>query len=381
MTFRFPYPEIGGDSLRINNIASHLKKSGHRLFLLTFYGEKEPDLLTARRLYDNIVMIKHNSIEAAFFSVLAVLSGKPIQTGYYYSHRYMRALKTILNENIDIFIPHAMRLTEYIIRLGLESKTIVEQTDAVSKTYTLSDRGKGSFLKKVIYRIEKKLVPRYEEYMLRTFPKVVFVSPSDVKYLVEKYPWQRTAICHTNGFSVPKQVVHDYNPLKICIMGNMRTLQNQDAVFFFVEKVLPLISKKEPEVLLYIVGAEPPKRILNLSSSNIIITGFVEKIENEISNSCLCVAPVRIAAGIQNKVLVSMGCGVPIVMSSLISQPIPQLKNGYNCFIEDAADNIAEICIKLIRDKELRNAIGMAGRKMILDYYSWDKTLEGYEKI
>jgi len=382
LSSRFPYPEIGGDSLRINHVAKHLKKEGHRLILVSFYGEKTPDIEMAETLYDKVVMLKWSPMEAVFFSFLYLLRFKPIQVGYYYSPRMLDRLRSLVrDEKIDLFIPHAMRMTEYVAKLGLENYTIVEQTDAMSKTYKLSKKGKGSTLKNIMYRVESVLIPRYEEYMLRTFPKVVYVSPSDVSYLQEKYPWQKAAAYHTNGFNVPDRVVEHYNPFKICLMGNMRTLQNQDAALFFVKEVLPLVVEKEPQTVFYIVGAEPSKQIQELASENIIVTGFVNRVEDVISDACLCVAPVRIAAGIQNKVLVSMGCGVPVVMSSLVSQPIPELINGENCFIEDNPVSIAELCLNLMNDKKKRNSIGRNGRQLIIDSYSWNKTLNGYLMI
>ena len=382
LTSRFPYPETGGDLLRINHVAKHLKKEGHRLLLVSFFGETKPDVEQAKQLYDKIVMLKWSPLEAMLFSFFYLIKSKPIQVGYYYSPRMLCKLRSLIQEEeIDLFLPHAMRMTEYVVNLGLNKKTIVEQTDALSKTYTLSKKGKGNLLKTLVYRIESRVIPNYEKFMLSAFPKVVYVSPSDVGYLREKYPWQKVACCHTNGFDYPGKVVADYNPNKICLMGNMRTLQNQDAALFFAEEVLPIILRSNPQTVFYIVGAEPSRRILELASKHIFVTGFVESVEDVISDSCLCVAPVRIAAGIQNKVLVSMGCGVPVIMSTLISQPIPELKNGKNCFIEDEPDIIASLCVGLMKDKNLRNMIGQAGRQLIKESYSWDKTLNGYLNI
>lgn len=379
LTSRFPYPEIGGDSLRINHVAQYLKSLGHRIVLVSFWGEKKPDVKTAKSLYDEVIMVKWSFVEAIIFSFISLFRKKPIQVGYYYSPRMLRKVKNLnRREHFDIYIPHSMRMTEYVIHLGLENKTIVEQTDAMSKTYDLSKNGKGGQLKRYIYMLESRLVPRYEELILKKFHKVVYVSPSDVRYLQDKYPGIDSAVCHSNGFEIINEVVQNYNPNKICLMGNMRTLQNQDAALFFAQEVFPLIMKNNPRAVFYIVGAEPSNKILSLASEHIVVTGFVESVENVIKDACLCVAPVRIAAGIQNKILVSMGCGVPVIMSSLISQPIQELRNGSNCLIEDNPASIADLCLSLMNDKKKRNSIGRNGRQLIIDSYSWDKTLNGY---
>ena len=112
-----------------------------------------------------------------------------------------------------------------------------------------------------------------------------------------------------------------------------------------------------------------------------MVTGFVDDLEQTISDSCLAVAPVRVAAGIQNKVLVAMGCGLPVVMTSLIARAIPELEDGLNCVIRDDAQSIADACVELMESTELRNSIGRMGYEMVQKNYSWEKKLDGYEQI
>ena len=66
---------------------------------------------------------------------------------------------------------------------------------------------------------------------------------------------------------------------------------------------------------------------------NIVVTGFVNDLNVVISDACLAVAPVRVAAGIQNKVLVAMADKLPVVLTSMISRAIPELHHGENCLI------------------------------------------------
>lgn len=130
------------------------------------------------------------------------------------------------------------------------------------------------------------------------------------------------------------------------------------------------------------VCAEPSERIKALADGkSIFVTGFIENLEGAISDSCVAVAPVRIAAGIQNKVLVAMGCGVPVVMSPLISAAIPELSDGKNCIIKDSATDIAESVVRLMSDESYRNSIAENGYRTVKENYSWNKKLDGYEDI
>lgn len=383
LTPRFPFPENGGDVLRINNICRYLKKQGHILYLISFVENDKYNLNEASLLYNHIYTIRRNKFTSAKNAIINMICGKPIQCGYYQDKRYESIIKKIYTEEQpDLFIAHLIRVTPYLEKLNLENKTIVEMTDALSKTYKISQNSKGNLLKKIIYRIEKNLINKYEINVINSFAKVVLVSKGDIDYLIKSCNGNYSSIAyHTNGVDILEKPSPNYDNKKICFVGNMRTLQNQDAVLRFVDKILPLILKKIPDVKFYIIGAEPSKRILNLESENIIVTGYVDDIHKAISDSCLAVAPVFVAAGIQNKVLISMGCGVPVVMSTLISKAIPELVSNENCIIEDDSTKIADACVKLINDKEYRNKIGTNGYNMVRNNYSWDEKLKGYTDI
>lgn len=382
LTPRFPFPENGGDVLRINNIAKYLKSAGHELVLVSFC-EGNPDMAAAKTLYDKIYVVKRKKTNSMLYSLEYMLSGRPIQCGYYYSREYSKLLGMVISkEKPDRFVSHLLRMVPYLTRHGVESQSIVEMTDALSKTYTLSSGFKGMSLKKVIYAIERKLIRRYEHFVMRKFPKVVLVSQADIDYLSAGGDKHSLAL-YTNGVECMDEIPDSYDHDKICFVGNMRTLQNQDAVLHFVNDIFPLILKKKPGARFYIVGAEPPRNIMALSekSENIVVTGFVDVLSDAVKDSCVAVAPVQIAAGIQNKVLVTMGMGVPVVMSSLISKAIPELESGTNCIIEDADQAFADACLRMMDNEADRNSISRSGYDTVRKYYSWQEKLSGYDQL
>ncbi len=381
---RFPFPENGGDVLRINSIARYLKSRGNELILISFcFGE-----IKLKKeyfdLYDTIYVVKKHKISSYIFAVLFALIQKPIQCGYYFSAEFLRQfLRTLKTEKPDECVSHLLRMVPYLEKSRVQDKSIVEMTDALSKTYSLSASSKQKSFKKLVYKFELGLIKKYEKHVIKTFPKVVLVSENDIEYLKESCGTDgKNLFCYTNGVNVLKNPPQNYNRNKICFLGNMRTLQNQDAVLFFVNDIFPLVKKSVPLAEFHIVGAEPSEKIKNLADGkSIFVTGFVENLEDAISDSCVAVSPVRIAAGIQNKVLVSMGCGVPVIMTSLISKAIPELSDGENCVIKDSAEEIAESVVRLMSDEDYRNRIAMSGYNTVKENYSWGKKLEGYEKL
>jgi glycosyltransferase involved in cell wall biosynthesis len=186
---------------------------------------------------------------------------------------------------------------------------------------------------------------------------------------------------YANGIACLPDMPVEYDANKIVFIGNMRTLQNQDAARFFAADIFTIIKQAIPSAMFYIIGAEPPAHIKNLADGkNIVVSGFVKSVEDEIKNAAVSVAPVRIAAGIQNKVLVSMACGIPVVLTSIITDAIPELISGENCLIADKTEDFANACITLIQNKSIHNSIAKNGYNLMKYSYSWNKRLEGYER-
>ena len=382
LTPRFPMPECGGDLLRINYIARHLKSQGHQLILVS-YTEDNPDIEAAQKLYDKIYTVKRSKKASMFYSALFMLTGRPIQCGYYYSSSFNKLFKKIIKtEKPDLYISHLLRMVPFLENAKLQEKSIIEMTDALSKTYALATGAKGNTLLQNIYKIEKHLIAKYERFVVRHYPKVVLVSQSDIDFLSSHMEEEHTESLklHANGVEYLSQVANHTDTKKICFIGHMQSLQNQDAVIHFVNDIFPLILAKKPDMKFYVVGAHPPKSILKLDNGkNIFVTGFVEDLNKFVADSCIAVAPVQIAAGIQNKVLVALANGIPVVLTSLIAKAIPELHDGENCFIRDDSQSFADSCIELLNNQQLRTNIREQGHKMVIAHYSWEEKLKGYE--
>jgi len=94
---------------------------------------------------------------------------------------------------------------------------------------------------------------------------------------------------------------------------------NVEAVLYFVREILPLIQSQIPDLMFYVVGSNPAHEISVLPKThpNVIITGFVDSVRPYVVNAAVFVAPMRIARGVQNKILEAMAMGVPVVTTSL----------------------------------------------------------------
>jgi hypothetical protein len=186
LTPRFPFPENGGDVLRINNIGRYLKSRGHTLVLVSYFTQKDVDKPNhvSRRLYDTIYYVKWNKFVSLAMSLWALLLNKPIQIGYYFSFSYLIKFKNVIEkEKPDLYISHLLRMVPFLNIFHLQDKSVVEMTDVLSKTYFLSNNTTLISLKKYFYFFEKNRIASYEQKTVARFKKCILVSKADKDYL------------------------------------------------------------------------------------------------------------------------------------------------------------------------------------------------------
>ncbi len=375
LTSRFPFPPIGGDKLRFFYILKYLSRN-HKVSILCFTDKKlSSELISAYKDYFyeiNVVFLP--KIKSYINCIVGLFKGVPLQISYYKSKKMENLVQEKLtNGKFDIIFVHLIRMAEYVKKSNIYK--ILDMTDAQSLNYTRAmqyTQGKWS----IIHRFEKDLVLNYEKNIWRYFDKTFVVSPIDRDYLksldeninVEVLP---------NGVDVQKYsfCLNDHQNKKICFIGNMRTFPNTDAAVWFCKEIFPIIKKEIPQVKLYIVGTEPSRRVRALAKiKDVYVTGEVPNVNEYVWNSEVSVAPIRVGAGIQNKILESMALGTPVVTTSIGLEGIEAEPNKH-ILVADKPDEFAKQVIRLINNSELRAKISTEARRLIEERYTWDRVL------
>jgi len=167
----------------------------------------------------------------------------------------------------------------------------------------------------------------------------------------------------------------------LVFIGAMDYFANVDAVLYFYRAIFPIIREKIPDVKFYIVGSRPVKSIQKLKrDKNIIVTGFVEDTRPYLESSKVCVAPLRIARGMQNKILEAMASGVPVVTTTRGNEGI-NARDGENIYVKDEPREFAWSVIDLLKNVELRNAMSQSAQKFVEEKYSWETNMAKLDRI
>ena len=146
---------------------------------------------------------------------------------------------------------------------------------------------------------------------------------------------------------------------------------NVEAVITFAQDTLLKIQSAIPDATFAIVGRAPTAAVRALARPSVIVTGEVPDTRVWLAAAAVVVAPLRLARGVQNKVLEAMAMGKPCVVSTSAATGIDAL-NGWDMVI---SDDPAPDVIELLQSNDQAFVIGKAARERMVSAYSWDRQL------
>jgi len=386
-----PFPPNKGDKIRSYNILKYL--SSRYVIDIAFLVDDINDLMHLDELKQMASSVFYDVIspnKKFIAAVSACLGNKPITIPCFYSKNLQSSLDHYFENTIPASIfcfssPSAEYIfqSKYFTKIKDTSRLVMDLIDLDSlKWAQYAERANG--IMAYVYARESKLLAKYEKKIAGTFNSLLLVSESE-KELCPLMVQEKVSVV-PNGVDLITFAPNTGNMLAVdepvlVFTGAMDYWPNIDAVIWFTEQVFPLILAKEPLAQFFIVGAHPKPEILALrKKANVVVTGFVEDIRDYIAIADICVAPLRIARGIQNKVLEAMAMGKAVVATTSAIEGITA-ENGQHVMIADTAEEYAKTVLHLLRHKDQREILGTNARQCMELKYSWETNLGRLDEL
>jgi glycosyltransferase involved in cell wall biosynthesis len=157
--------------------------------------------------------------------------------------------------------------------------------------------------------------------------------------------------------------------------GMMDYWPNIEGIKWFVERILPQIRQLVPDSQLYVVGNRPTAVVRKLARcTGVTVTGFVEDVRDYLAGASVCIVPLRIARGIQNKLLEAMAMGKPVVTTTQAFMGMHAVP-GEDIVVADGEDDFVQAVVGLLRDTACAARIGAHARTCVELHYGWDSSL------
>lgn len=388
LVHRIPFPPNKGDKIRSHHLLRHLA-AHYRVHLATFTDSPD-DAASVRSLDDfcgSHCVVSLNPSSATLRSVSGFLSGKPLTLPYYASARLRRWIeRTVDEKGIRKAVVFSAAMAQYVERMP-QLKVVLDLVDVDSAKWTqYSER--HAWPLSFVYRREGEKLLVIERRAAARASATVFVTRSEAQLFTTLAP-EFDGRLHVveNGvdssyFSPNEARPSPYaaNEAPIVFTGAMDYWPNIDAVSWFAREVLPKVLQHRPDTRFYIVGMNPTRTVSALAiESRVIVTGKVPDVRPFIQHAAAVVAPLRVARGIQNKILEAMAMAKPVVASSAAASGLAAVP-GID--FETAAD-AEEFCRKVLRvmAPEVGRPMGQRGRARIAADYSWERNLSAFEQL
>jgi glycosyltransferase involved in cell wall biosynthesis len=376
LTSRWPFPSYGGDTVRILNICRELSKHHDITMLGLSDGPFDPVPAAFKSVFRSAHAVRLPRWRSWLNALLALITRAPLQVAYCKSDEFGRRARQHIAES-DLILCHLIRTAEYAA--GARIPAILEMTDAISLNYERVSNASGRRdLMKSIYSIERTRVLRYELECLQKFALTSLVSAVDRDYLAGKSADEvaRKMIVATNGADVERfRVSSNLQGNSLLFLGKMSTVPNIDACEYFARECLPQIRAQRPEIEFWIVGPISPATAARLQRfPGVVICGAVEDL-GQVAADCFCgVAPMRLGAGVQNKILDYMAMGIPCVTTTVGHEGLDAV-HGREIVVADSAEHLSKAVLDLYADRSAAAAIGEAGRDYVRRCHTWSACL------
>lgn len=382
LAHRIPYPPHTGDKVRAYQVARHLA-ARHDL-TLGFVIDDAADRAGVDALRRDIRDLEWGGLwkpGAVTRGLGALATGGSLSVAYFHSRRLARRVASRLaGGGYDAVYASSSPMVAYVRRAGLPVVMDFVDVDSDKWTqYAAAQRVPRSWA----YRLEGRRLRRFEAEAVRWGHRCILATAAEETLLRSFAPWARTAVI-PNGVELDSLETLASEPVEeptIIFTGAMDYLPNVDAVEHFCADVFPTVAAAVPGARFLIVGLNPTPAVRRLGElPGVTVTGAVPDVRPYYRQAAVCVAPLRIARGIQNKVLQSMALGVPVVATGAAARGL-EARNEEHFLVEDDPGRFAQAVIGLLRDRDGRRRLAERARGFVERHHAWPAILARIEAL
>ena len=384
ITPTLPYPPVSGGVIKSNKVVHFLSEKYNLSVACLLKNDDiqhKDEFLSVVKLSDFISQ-ELDIPRTAKNLILSNIQGIPLNLYRNKSIGFKEKVYAVAHQYDAIFCDHYV-MFQYIPE-DYKGKIILHEHNCeylIWKRYANIER---SVLKKVALLNQAYRIKKYEREICRK-ATVILAAPNDTDELV-KIGADATKFLetyHLGDDNLLNEPALDFNKTEKALLyiGTLSWEANIDGLVWFCNEIWQSVKQQHPDIKLYIVGKKPDVRLKEIAANDnqIILTGFVEKVEPYFQKSRIFITPLRFGSGIKVKVVNALYRGIPCVTTSIGTEGL-KVKDGEDIFIKDNAAEYADAINTLLTDKNCWQRLSENSRAIATKYYTWKYVLENIEK-
>lgn len=380
LTHRIPYPPDKGDKIRSWHFFRHLA-SRFSINLGTFVDEDRDwsYVEKLRGMCRDCFFAKLDRRAARLRSLRALFDGGPLTNPFYSDRGLHRWAQDILSRsNCARVLVYCSAMAQYIpLDIRRTRRCVADLVDIDSEKWLEYGRTMGG-VQSYLSRREGTKLRRCEGEIAATFSSTVVATEGERELLNGFAPESADRIvCIRNGvdtdyFSPDRDYMRppELRRTALVFTGAMDYAPNIDAVVHFAKNIFPLVREKIPDAQFVIVGSNPHRTVKELASGgDIIVTGRVPDVRPYLAHARAVVVPLRIARGVQNKLLEGMAMAKAVVASPAAAAGI-EGEAGREFLVANDPETFAAAIYSVVPSGR-GDALGQSARQRVLASYNW----------
>ncbi len=381
-----PFPLYHGDRLIPYHLARELSARRHAIDLLAFY-DNPADLAEIPRYeqhFRSVMLIREPRRSLFSYWLRARLPNLrfPRQAEASWSAEMWRAIEAKLAQHAYdvVHLFGGVQVYEYH-HLVASLPNLIVPYESYSLWLERAVQEAASPLERAVARARHSMARRYERFMFDRYDRVVLLTDRDAEALKALNPATPT-VTIPNGVDVDVFTPSGYEPDEPALLftGNYDYPPNLDAALRLAREIFPRVKQVVPEARLYLVGSNPPDALRAFAGDDIAIPGRVPDLRPYFECSLIYVSPLRLGAGIKNKVLETLAMQTPLVATPLSCDGIP-VEPGKHVLLANTDDEFVAQILTLMRTPRLRESLARNGRQLVEEHFTWQHVADLYEEL
>jgi sugar transferase (PEP-CTERM/EpsH1 system associated) len=389
LAHRIPYPPEKGEKIRAWHQLEHLARRftvdlaclvddradlAHLPFLRSICAEVEAPLVASRA-------------EAAARALIGLRPGRPLSLSWFGHPALRRYVATGLRaRRWDAAFVYSSAMAPYLMGAAAQGlPRVLDLVDVDSEKWA-AYAAEARPPMRWVYAREARTLLAFERRAVMEFDRGIFVSAEEMRHFASLAPETAARLDHVdNGVDLARfdPAESQPNPFgatpAIIFTGTMSYRPNVDAVAWFADAVLPRLATRLTPPEFWIVGANPAPAVQALAARpGIRVTGTVPDVRPYLAHAAIAVAPLRIARGIQNKVLEAMAMARPVVATPQAFEGV-RARPGEELLVADGAEAMVAAIAAVLDGGH--PGLGERGRAAVLREHDWGGTLRRLDAL
>ncbi|HEY7424164.1 MAG TPA: TIGR03087 family PEP-CTERM/XrtA system glycosyltransferase [Gemmataceae bacterium] len=383
LAHRVPYPPDKGDRIRSFNLLRFLsRRACVHLACLADEPVEEDTMLALRSYCARVAVVPVGGRSRWLRALFSLARGRTVSEGAFDLPELGAVVRRWASETrFDVTLASASSIAPYLRLEELRDiPAVLDLMDVDSQKwfdYAATCRGPRAWL----YRTEGRRLRRLEQTLSGWARAITLVGEAEADIYRQFCP-DGPVHAITNG--VDLDYFHPTLPAvgPSCVfVGALDYLPNVEGAVWFCREVWPEVLRCRPKAKFYLVGRRPAAAVQRLADlPGVELVGQVPDVRPYVAAAAVTVVPLRIARGVQNKVLESLAMSRPAIASP---QTLAGLKAqpGVHLLQASSREQWQQAILALFDDPALGRRLGEAGRRYVEEHHCWERCLQPFAPL